>query len=136
VRPDRWRVALTRLPTSWVDENPRADDDQHVSGGSWRERSQFQPWPAPPPRRGPGPVTTAVARLLKLTLVLAVVAAVASGAFWLLEDEQGRADFERQLRDLPLVGELVPDPSDRTTPAPGSKQLGGGSGDGVVYPVK
>lgn len=103
-----------------------------MSGGSWRERSRIERWPAPPPRRGPHPVVTATARLLKLALALAVVIIVAGTAFWVLEDEQGREDIEKALHDLPLVGRLVPDPTGQEIRrAPGS-----GAGPGIVYPVR
>ena len=103
-----------------------------MSGGSWRERSRVEPWPAPPPRRGPHPVVTATGRLLKLVLVLAAVVVIAGTAFWVLEDEQGRKDIEKALHDLPLIGELVPDPAGpEIRRAPGS-----GDGPGAVYPVR
>jgi hypothetical protein len=101
-------------------------------GSSWRERPRIEPWPAPPPRRGPHPIFIAAGRLLKLAVVLAVVVVVAGTAFWLLEDEQGREDIEKALHDLPLVGELVPDPNGPVVRAPGS----GDDGSGVVYPVR
>src|SRR5688500_18175862 len=86
---ERTTARGSRRPHRTVDDPAQGDDDQGVSGGSWRERSRIEPWPAPPPRRGPGPVATSIARLLKLTVALAVVVAVAGGVFWLLEDEQG-----------------------------------------------
>ena len=92
-------------------------------------RPRIEPWPAPPPRRGPHPTVTALARLLKLALALALVVVVAGGAFWLLEDEQGRDDIEKALHDLPLVGELVPDPA-------GAVRIPDRATGRIVYPVR
>ena len=84
----------------------------------------------------------AVTRVVKIVLSLALVAMIAGGLFWLMEDEQGRNDFQRQLHDLPVLGSVVPDPSDTLNPipVPGLKRSGGSSGnddDGVVvYPVR
>jgi hypothetical protein len=125
-----------------VDERASAVHDQCVAGGSWRERSQFEPWPAPPPKYGPHPAVVAVTRVVKVVLSLAVVAMIAGGIFWLMEDEQGRNDFQRQLHELPVLGSVVPEPSDtlRPIPVPGLKGTGGSSGNddggGVVYPVR
>ena len=101
-----------------------------AGGSSWRARPRIEPWPAPPPRRGPHPAVTASARLLKLALALALVVVLAGGAFWLLEDEQGRDDIEKALHDLPLVGQLVPDPAGAV------RNPGSGDGPVIVYPVR
>ena len=126
-----------------VDESLSAVHDQCVAGGSWRERSHFEPWPAPPPKYGPHPVVVGVTRVAKIVLSLAVVAMIAGGVFWLMEDEQGRNDFQRQLHDVPVLGSVVPEPSDTLNqirvPAVGGGSSGGSSGGddgGVVYPVR
>jgi hypothetical protein len=124
-----------------VDEPVSTVHDQCVAGGSWRERSQFEPWPAPPPKYGPHPTVVAVTRVVKVVLSLAVVAMIVGGIFWLMEDERGRNDFQRQLRDIPVLGSVVPEPSDTLNPipVPGLKGSGGSSGKddgGIVYPVR
>jgi hypothetical protein len=86
-------------------------------------------------------VVVGVTRVIKIVLTLAVVALIAGGVFWLMEDEQGRNDFQHQLHDLPVVGAVVPEPSDTLSPipVPGLKGSGGSSGEddgGVVYPVR
>ncbi len=52
----------------------------------------------------------AVGRVLRLALVTAAIVAVAGTAVWLVEDQEGRDDIQRVLHDLPVVGQLVPEP--------------------------